>query len=146
MRLGLKRLFAMGALLIAAGAAFAGAEPLSLDDEQIAKIVRHGPWPPPEQSDYSNRVSGKPAAIAFGQLLFFDKRLSRDGTIACASCHDPARGWADGKPRAGGLARLDRNTQSLFNVRYNRWFGWDGRTDSLWRTVSGRSLRKLRWA
>ena len=105
---------------------------LVLTKAEIAKVLRHGPWPMPYNGDPSNRVSGIPEAIGFGRALFFDKRLSRDGTVSCATCHRADLGWADGKSRAGGLARLDRNTQSLFNVRYNRWFGWDGRTDSLW--------------
>lgn len=105
---------------------------LLLSSEEIVEIIRHGPWPADRQTDPSNRVSGDSSAIELGELLFFDARLSIDGQIACASCHDPALGWTDGKARAGGLARLDRNTQSLFNVSGNRWFGWDGRNDSLW--------------
>ncbi len=105
---------------------------LLLNDEEIAKIIRHGPWPPEEQIDASNRVSGNEAAIDLGKRLFFDPRISANGEISCATCHDPELGWTDGKVRAGGLERLDRNTQSLFNVIGNRWFGWDGRNDSLW--------------
>lgn len=103
-----------------------------LNESEIAQVIRHGPWPPPKKTDPSNRVSGSKTAIALGKTLFSDARFSRNGKISCASCHDPARGWTDGKARAGGLARLDRNTQSLFNVAQNRWFGWDGRNDSLW--------------
>ena len=115
---------------------------LLLNEKEVAKIIRHGPWPPPVTPDLSNRVSGSKAAIAFGRVLFFDGRLSLNGKVSCSSCHDPKLGWADAKPRAGGLARLDRNTQSLFNVRYNRWFGWDGRTDSLWAHSIGPILAK----
>jgi cytochrome c peroxidase len=109
-----------------------GTHKLSLNDDQIAKIIRHGPWPPASKPDYSNRVSGSALASELGRLLFFDPRLSRNGRVSCASCHDPKLGWTDGRARAVGIARVDRNTQSLFNVRYNRWFGLDGRTDSLW--------------
>ena len=105
---------------------------LLLSDDEITRLVRHGPWPPEPSADPSNRVSGDQAAIAYGEKLFFDTRLSANGRIACATCHDPDLGWTDGKARAGGLARLDRNTQSLFDVAGNRWFGWDGRNDSLW--------------
>ncbi len=120
-------------------AAFSGAHAnsqdrngLLLSDDEIAAIVRHGPWPPEQQTDPSNRASGNATAIALGERLFFDTRLSANGEIACSTCHDPAFGWTDGKARAGGLERLDRNTQSLFNVSGNRWFGLDGRNDSLW--------------
>ena len=110
----------------------AEADDLLLTKDTIEKVLRHGPWPMPSKPDPSNRVSGQDSAIELGRALFFDKGLSSSGTVACGSCHQPERGWTDGKARAGGLARLDRNTQSLFNVRYNRWFGWDGRNDSLW--------------
>ena len=115
---------------------------LLLSSDAIAKVLRHGPWPLPAKPDPSNRVSGHSAAVRSGRALFFDKRLSRSGTVACSSCHQPDRGWTDGKARAGGLARLDRNTQSLFNVRHNRWFGWDGRNDSLWGHSLGPILDK----
>ncbi|MEM7750627.1 MAG: cytochrome c peroxidase, partial [Pseudomonadota bacterium] len=120
----------------------ASANELLLSKDAIAKVLRHGPWPMPAKVDASNRVSGKAAAIDLGRALFFEKRLSSSGTVACSSCHQPERGWTDGKARAGGLARLDRNTQSLFNVRYNRWFGWDGRNDSLWGHSLGPILDK----
>ncbi|MEP0521908.1 MAG: cytochrome c peroxidase [Hyphomicrobiales bacterium] len=105
---------------------------LLLNDDEIAKIVSHGPWPQNRQIDASNRVSGNPLAAKLGKLLFFDTRLSSNGKIACSTCHNPNSGWTDGKARAGGLERLDRNTQSLFNVSGNRWFGWGGQNDSLW--------------
>ena len=96
------------------------------------RILRHGPWPPALASDPSNRVSGKPAAIAFGRALFFDPRLSISGTVSCASCHAPDRAWTDGLPQSRGQQVVDRNALSLFNLRFNRWFGWDGAQDTLW--------------
>ena len=105
---------------------------LILNGAEIEKIISHGPWPPKLHTDASNRMSGNRSAAELGKLLFFDPRLSKTGQIACSTCHDPGLGWSDGKTVAGGLQRLDRNTQSLFNVSGNRWFGWDGRNDSLW--------------
>ena len=63
--------------------------------------------------DPSNRVSGDPRAVALGQRLFFEPRLSSNGAIACATCHVPERAWTDGRPRAMGLDRLDRNTPTV---------------------------------
>jgi cytochrome c peroxidase len=77
-------------------------------------------------------VSANPEAIEFGERLFFEPRLSPSGQVLCATCHAPFRGWHDARARAFGLTETDRNTQSIFNVRYNRWFGWDGAGDSLW--------------
>ncbi len=96
------------------------------------RILRHGPWPPAPAPDPSNRVSGKPAAIALGRALFFDPRLSVSGTVSCASCHRPDRAWTDGLPRSRGQRTVDRNALSLFNLSFNRWFGWDGAQDTLW--------------
>jgi cytochrome c peroxidase len=102
-------------------------------DERTA-ILAHGPWPPPMPPDPSNRASGKPEAIALGRRLFFDARLSKDGQRSCASCHDPAKAFADGRPRSIGIggAVVDRNAIALANLGLNRWFGWDGAADSLW--------------
>ncbi|MDE0148219.1 MAG: hypothetical protein OXM58_07585 [Rhodospirillaceae bacterium] len=98
----------------------------------MRKILRHGPWPLSAVPDLSNRVSGKPAAIAFGNALFFETRLSLSGTISCATCHRPDAGWTDGLARSRGHEAVDRNALSLFNLRFNRWFGWDGAQDTLW--------------
>src|SRR5262249_44807192 len=76
--------------------------------------------------------SGNPAAIELGERLFFDPRLSPSGKVLCATCHAPFRGWQDARERAQGLVEVDRNTPSVLNVRYARWFGWDGAGDSLW--------------
>ena len=116
-------------LILPSGAA---AQMLDFTDAETRAILRHGPWPAPWSPDPSNRVSGKAEAIELGEHLFFDPRLSPSGKVLCATCHAPFRGWQDGRARAFGLQEVDRNTQSLFDVRYQRWFGWDGAGDSLW--------------
>jgi cytochrome c peroxidase len=100
--------------------------------EEIARILQHGPWPPPERRDPSNRVSGKREAIAFGEKLFFEPRLSGTGSVLCATCHAPFRAFQDARARGFGLQEVDRNTPSILNVRFYRWYGWDGAHDSLW--------------
>ncbi|MCP5084332.1 MAG: hypothetical protein GY948_21800 [Alphaproteobacteria bacterium] len=117
---------------VLAWAAQAQADQDALTQEQINKLLQHGPWPLRVEADPSNRVSGNPGAIELGRTLFFDPKLSGSGNMACSTCHHPGRGWTDKLPRAFGIKRLDRNTQSLFNVRFNRWFGWDGQNDNLW--------------
>lgn len=97
-----------------------------------AQIQRHGPWPPAPPRDPGNALAGRPAAIALGQALFFDPRLSPDGRLACATCHQPGQAFADGRARAQGRGPLDRNTPSLWNAGHQRWLGWDGAFDSLW--------------
>lgn len=98
-------------------------------------IASHGPWPPRAQRDQSNRVEGRPAAVAWGRRLFFDRRLSLDGSVSCASCHDPAQAFQDGRAvaQAGAAGPAGtRNTPSLLNRQGARWLGWDGAHDSLW--------------
>ena len=71
--------------------------------------------------------------IELGRRLFFDGRLSRDGSISCASCHDPARAHSDGRVLAVGIdGRIGRrNAPALINRGYGRLFFWDGRAASL---------------
>jgi cytochrome c peroxidase len=105
---------------------------VSFEPQEIRRIVSHGPWPQPVLPDPSNRASGNAQAIALGQRLFFDPRLSANGAVACGTCHLPPRAWTDGRARAIGLAQLDRNTPSVVNAGLSRWFGWDGGADSIW--------------
>ncbi len=115
-----------------------GAEVVFTEDERRT-ILSHGPWPPRLVRDSSNYVSGNIAAIALGRRLFFDSRLSISNTISCATCHEPGKAFSDGKPLAHGLAQVPRNTPSVWNVRFNRWYGWSGATDTLW----GASIRPI---
>ena len=74
-----------------------------------------------------------PEKIALGQKLFFDGRLSADGTVACASCHNPERAFTDGKPTSTGIhGRLgQRNAPTILNAVYNKTQFWDGRAKTL---------------
>ena len=71
--------------------------------------------------------------IALGRRLFFERRLSRDGRTACASCHEPARAFADGRRLPVGVHRRvgRRNAPSLLNRAYGTRFFWDGRAATL---------------
>jgi cytochrome c peroxidase len=71
--------------------------------------------------------------VELGRRLFNDRRLSRDGSIACASCHDPNRAFSDGRPIAIGIhGRLGRRSApALINRGYGRVFFWDGRAATL---------------
>jgi cytochrome c peroxidase len=74
-----------------------------------------------------------PEKIALGEKLFFDPRLSADGTVACASCHDPERAFTDGRPASIGVkGRVgQRNAPTILNVLYNKKQFWDGRAETL---------------
>lgn len=86
---------------------------------------------PVASSDGNVAVEATRARI--GKTLFFDRRLSADGSVSCATCHQPARAFADGRPLAQGIgARLgSRNTPTLLNAMYNPSQFWDGRRASL---------------
>ena len=127
----MKRVAIAVALLLSA-TAFADEGIEGFTAAELGRIASHGPWPLPWTPDPGNRVSGNAAAIRLGHELFFDKRLSANGQVACASCHDPAKGFQDGRATGRGLATGTRNTPGLLNVRHQRWFGWDGGHDSLW--------------
>jgi len=74
-----------------------------------------------------------PEKIALGQKLFFDGRLSADGSVACSTCHDPARAFTDGRPASIGIkGRIgQRNAPTILNALYNKTQFWDGRATSL---------------
>lgn len=128
------------ALTVAAfGSALSAGAPLRFDPATLAQVIALGPWPPAAAHDASNRVSGQPRAIAFGEVLFHSARLSSVGGLRCASCHEPWRGFTDGRALGLGAAPGARNTLSLHNVGQQRWFGWDGANDSLW----AQSIRPL---
>ncbi|MBI2149325.1 MAG: c-type cytochrome [Acidobacteria bacterium] len=71
--------------------------------------------------------------VELGRRLFFDRRLSRDGSISCASCHNPARGFSSAQPVATGVFGRQgrRNAPAPINRGYGRFFFWDGRITSL---------------
>ena len=72
------------------------------------------------------------AKAELGRHLFFDRRLSKDHTISCASCHDPGHGWADRSRFSAGLngQRGRRNSPTLVNRIFSREQFWDGRAGS----------------
>jgi len=74
-----------------------------------------------------------PQKIALGRKLFFDKRLSRDGTLSCGTCHDPKLEFSDGRKVARGIDGQGgtRSAPAIVNRGYGRTFFWDGRSKTL---------------
>lgn len=132
----MKRVLLFLVLSTAVAAAYAALRPRGprgVDEfsaEEVEKILSHSPLPalPP---DPTNAAAERPAAARLGQRIFFDRRFSRDGTVSCASCHDPAKGFADGEALSSRFG-LDRHVPTLWNAARQRWFFWDGRADTLW--------------
>jgi len=71
--------------------------------------------------------------IALGRDLFFDRRLSVDGTVSCDFCHSPLLGFSDGRYFATGVFGLKskRNTITILNRVFGREFLWDGKANSI---------------
>lgn len=82
--------------------------------------------------DPGNPVADDPRAAALGHALFFETRLSANGGISCATCHQPQRQFTDGLPKAVALGMSKRNTPSIVGTAYSPWLYWDGRRDSQW--------------
>ena len=71
--------------------------------------------------------------VSLGKMLFFEPRLSADGNMSCATCHNPSLAWTDGLSTARGFhgKKLGRATPSIYNTAYNSIQMWDGRKTSL---------------
>ena len=102
--------------------------------EQVRKITQLSPPHPQPVIDETNRVVGDAQAARLGQQLFFDASLSKDGTVSCATCHDPATAFSVPTAQGLGLGGTPtlRHPPTLLNAAYHRWFDWDGKADSLW--------------
>jgi cytochrome c peroxidase len=77
--------------------------------------------------------SGRSAQVALGRKLYFDTRLSKDGTVACATCHDVSRGFSDHRNTSEGIGDQigRRNAPPTMNAVFFETQFWDGRAASL---------------
>jgi cytochrome c peroxidase len=108
-------------------------ERLELDWELIGTL---SPMPA-APTDPTNAVAEDDDAADLGQRLYFDAALSLDGSVSCATCHDPEKGFADGKELAEGIETAGKNASTVLNTAWNRWFFWDGRADTAWMQALG---------
>ena len=105
-----------------------------------APAVEHAPsptkddlvWVLPEPPMPANNVN-TPERVELGKILFFDPHISGNGSMSCATCHNPSLGWSDGLKTAVGMNGkvLKRATPTIVNTAYNTQFMWDGRKKSL---------------
>jgi len=74
-----------------------------------------------------------PEKIELGKMLYFDKRVSKDGTISCATCHDPQVGWTEARATSQGIRGQigGRNSPTVINAAYAPAMFWDGRAATL---------------
>ena len=83
--------------------------------------------------------------VELGKQLYFDQRVSKDATISCASCHDPAKGWTDNAKFSTGIAGQvgGRSAPTVLNTVYGRTMFWDGRAASLEAQAQGPVQNKI---
>src|SRR5690242_9320383 len=91
----------------------------------------------PLPADPGNRWADDPSAAKLGERLFFDTRLSSNGEVACASCHDPRKDFQDDLPLARGVGTTARRTMPIAATAYSPFLFWDGRKDSQWAQALG---------
>lgn len=131
MDVGRQRWVALGVAVGLMGLACVGlalAEPAREEASDVfPEIGPLGPVPVPADNPIT------PKKVALGKKLFFDPRLSGDGSISCASCHDPRMGWGDGNDLSRGYPGTQhwRNSQTVLNAAYYTKLFWAGEALSL---------------
>jgi len=127
------------AIVFVAAHANAGASPVTVTDAEGQVVTLEAghaslskwilPDTPPTPAD--NPMTAE--KIALGKNLYFDPRLSRNGSISCATCHNPSLGWSDAEAKAIGIDGqvAGRSSPTVINTGYNTIHMWDGRKKSL---------------
>ena len=96
-------------------------------------------WPGTPTVTYPKDNPYSPAKADLGKKLFFDPRLSGSNIMSCATCHNPALGWADGLKLGKGhnMAELGRHTPTVINSAFSPTQFWDGRAATLEEQAKG---------
>src|SRR5262249_37690304 len=83
--------------------------------------------------------------VELGKQLYFDPRVSNDGTVSCATCHNPEKGWTDDLPVSVGILgqKGTRSAPTVLNTAYGRRMLWDGRAPSLEGQAQGPIQNKI---
>jgi cytochrome c peroxidase len=87
--------------------------------------------------DPTNRVADEPRAADLGKRLFFDTRLSANGSVACGTCHQPDRDFQDGIALGRGVGVTTKRTMPIAATARSPFLFWDGRKDSQWAQALG---------
>jgi cytochrome c peroxidase len=130
-------LFLGAAALAVLGCALASGTGRPSDDVLRAALELSLETLEPLPGDPSNRWADDERAADLGHRLFFDSRLSADGRVSCATCHDPSREFQDSLPLAKGVGTTDRRTMPVTATAHSPFLFWDGRKDSLWAQALG---------
>lgn len=123
------------ALIITSTTAAQTDKPLPIPDDTLPAELPLNEVPLGLSSDRplppGNELSAE--RVRLGRRLFFDPGLSSDGTVSCATCHLPDRAFTSSDPLAIGVGKAvgRRNTPTIVNRAYGKFFFWDGRSPSL---------------
>lgn len=115
-----------------------------------SEFVQNGEWPLGLEPDFLVSMDNPitESKVRLGKRLFFDERLSKDGSMSCATCHDPAQGFSNGSAVAEGVLGLkgNRNVPSIINRLFGRSQFWDGRSETLESQALGPLLNPIEMA
>lgn len=117
----------------AAASGRAGWTSAQFDELRSLSLASLEPLPP----DPTNRVADDPRAADLGRRLFFDTRLSANGSVACGTCHQPDRDFQDGIALGRGVGVTTKRTMSIAATSRAPFMFWDGRKDSQWAQALG---------
>lgn len=126
----------MKQILMGAALALAAAGTVSAEGQTYVFQAGHPSlkgWLLPKTAPYPESNKPNAARIDLGHKLFFDPRLSGDGNMSCATCHNPSLGWSDALPTAKGVKSmvLGRASPTIINTAFNTTQMWDGRKKDL---------------
>jgi cytochrome c peroxidase len=129
--------------LASAGAPARAAETTTLTVEGVTI-----PLPLGLQADAAYVPAGNPPTaerVTLGRLLYFDKRLSADDTVSCATCHDPAHGFAEPRATSSGIRGQvgARNAPTVLNRLFSKEQFWDGRAADLEEQAHGPVVNQI---
>jgi cytochrome c peroxidase len=135
------RFLAIGGLLALALTAL-GAQPSAVRDEWTPQELKtlasmRLKQAGPAATDPSNAYQARPEAAVLGRALFNDTRLSRNGKVSCASCHNADQQFQDGRKVGEGIAAGKRRTMPVMDASRSPFLFWDGRKDSTWSQALG---------
>jgi cytochrome c peroxidase len=92
---------------------------------------------PPLPPDPTNAYAEDLEAASLGQRIFFDRRFSSNGEVACATCHQPEKHFTDDLSLSQGVGTTNRHSMTIVGTAYSPWLFWDGRKDSQWAQALG---------
>jgi len=132
--------------LMLSGCSSAPEPPLPVRPLGKAVVIQAPLGLPPVQAPADNPATAE--TIALGEKLFFSPLLSADGSLSCASCHDPRKAFADGRKVSAGVGGKlgQRNAPTVHNSAYSSTQFWDGRALSLEAQASGPMMNSLEMA